>query len=514
MDSQLTMYITLVSVSGVFNIFLTFYVFSRRKETPLARTFIIYTIAAAIYSFGYAFGLNSNTTDEVMFWTVIQYLGMPFASALGLLIIIEYLGFKPSKAVIAALFFIPVVTWIMVATNDYHHLFYKSFVSMEGMPISFIEIEIGQWYIVHGIYTFSSMLAAFLLLLGRWKQTQRAYRPHLIILISGQLLPMVTAFLYLIGVTPVGLDPVPLVMCITSLLYIWAIMSSNMLVVIPIAKETIFDSMEEGVIVLDSSGRIIDYNPSISNMLPLLKRSTVGQSINEIWTKLTGATFQVSKEHDNRTEDVQWTYEGVEQHYHVRTNILYSKKGEEAGYLIMFINISELKSLQKQLEHQAFYDGLTQVYNRAQFLLLSQQALEASYQHTHPFSMILFDVDYFKRVNDEYGHAVGDQLLVHIAAIAQQLLPDNVIFARYGGEEFVVTLPSFLLEEAATIAEKLRLTLEKSPLQMDEGPLHISASFGVVQANTSEAETLDQLLRKVDILLYDSKRNGRNCVTA
>lgn len=513
MDSQLTMYISIVCVSGVFNIILAMYVFNKRKYIPVANVFIIYTIALAIYSFGNAFGLASSTLDEVMFWSVIQYVGMPFASPLGLIVIMKYLDYKISKPSALALNIVPLITLIMISTNHYHHLYYKSMNTQEGLPVSFVTIEIGQWYIVHGIYTFSCMFIALLLLLARWKQTQKAYRPQVAILICGQLIPIVAAFLYLIGVTPVGLDPVPIVMCVTSALFLWGIMSSNMLVVMPIAKETIFDSMEEGVIVLDSLDRIIDYNKAASGMIPLLQTSAIGMKIDQLNRDFSDMLIRFQHEKESNKDIIMWQNNGALQYYQVRTSPLSNRNGKQAGTLLMFIDISEMKDMQKKLEYQAYYDGLTEIYNRTQYMTLSQQALNEAYRNNHYFSIILFDVDHFKRVNDEHGHAIGDQMLVHIAQIGKKLLSSDIIFARYGGEEFVMSLPSYCLSDAVSIAEQMREALVHTPLNTENGQLQVSASFGVIQAS-SQKETLDQLLLKADTALYESKHNGRNQVTA
>jgi len=106
------------------------------------------------------------------------------------------------------------------------------------------------------------MLAAFLLLLSRWKETVSVYRPQLFALICGQLLPVVTAFLLFIGVTPDGIDPVPMLIWFSSALYLWSITSSRMLSIMPIAKETIFNNMNDGVIVLNDTYQLIEYDSS------------------------------------------------------------------------------------------------------------------------------------------------------------------------------------------------------------------------------------------------------------
>ncbi|WP_322090975.1 histidine kinase N-terminal 7TM domain-containing protein [Cytobacillus massiliigabonensis] len=104
------------------------------------------------------------------------------------------------------------------------------------------------------------MFLALLLVFFHWKETAKVYRPQLIILMCGQLVPILTAFIYLLGFTPPGIDPVPMVLWISSLLYLWSIHSSRMFTIMPIAKDAIFNSINDGVIVLDETNRLIELN--------------------------------------------------------------------------------------------------------------------------------------------------------------------------------------------------------------------------------------------------------------
>ncbi|GAA3402614.1 histidine kinase N-terminal 7TM domain-containing protein [Paenibacillus hodogayensis] len=512
MDSLLTLYITLVCVSGVFNVFLSVYAFSKRSEIPGAGIFILYTAALSIYCFGYAFGLASTTLTEVKIWTTVEYIGMPFSAALGLMLVLNYLGRNVSPKTAAAMFIIPSITLAMVATNDYHHLFYKAMYLREGMPASLVKLEIGEWYIVHGIYTFSCLLAAVVLLIGRWRQTSKTYRLQLVTLICGQFVPMTAAFLYLLGAAPGGLDPVPIVMCITSALYIWAMVSARMLTVVPIAKETIFESMGEGVIVLDPAERLIEFNRAAAIMIPSLRHSRIGSTLDEVWVSLTGSPFPVARHPDGMQGELAWMAGGEERCYQVRVSVVRHRNGGLAGSLLLLIDVTELKRLQRHLEHMAFYDGLTQIYNRTQFIHRSREMLKESLAEGQPFSVVLFDIDHFKRVNDSFGHETGDRLIVHVVSLCKPMLSADMLFGRYGGEEFVLALPSFSWPEAAELAERLRAALEAEPLVTASGPIAVTSSFGAAQAEQT-GDTLESLLRAADEALYVSKRGGRNRVS-
>ncbi|MBW7458931.1 PAS domain-containing protein, partial [Paenibacillus sepulcri] len=291
MGSQITMYISLIATSGVLCIFLGFYAFFKKQEIPGARTFIIYMTVQAIYIFAYAFQMSSTTLAAIKGWTIVEYIGISFAPVIGLMLILRYIDRPISRMTAALLFVIPVITLGMVATNDFHHLFYKSLELRAGSPLHATDVVIGEWYIVHGAFTFGCLLAGVVLLAREWKATKKAYRKQLATLICGQFIPMISAFIYLMGLTPEGMDPVPLVVCITSSMYIWAIVTTRMLTIVPIAKESIFESMREGVIVLDSAERLIDFNGAVSRMLPGLSIGMIGRKLDEGWTRLTGSPF-------------------------------------------------------------------------------------------------------------------------------------------------------------------------------------------------------------------------------
>ena len=122
--------------------------------------------------------------------------------------------------------------------------------------------------------------------------------------------------------------------------------------------------------------------------------------------------------------------------------------GSSEDLLLIFTDETELKKLQQQLEHQAFYDELTQVYNRRAFLWQCEQDFAAATENSNPFSVILKDIDHFKAINDTYGHDIGDQTLVHIAQTCRNKLQQGQIFARYGGEVFVLALKGVTVGQA------------------------------------------------------------------
>lgn len=509
MNSPLMIYLTLICMSTVFILFLLIYVLRKRHNySEIAHYFLLYTAAIGIYCFGAGMALTAGTLEQMKFWTVIQYVGMPFSAPLGLLFIMRYLGIKVTKTGFWSLMIVPFLTLLMVITNDSHGLHYRVFEADPVMGMPFIYQEIGTWYAVHGLYIFSCMFVAFVLLLSKWRETARAYRPQIVALLFGQLLPMLTSFLYLIGATPSGLDPVPMVLWLSSLLYFWAISSSTLFTIMPVAKDIIFNHIKDGVIVLDKSYRLIEFNRAAKNNFPLLDKPMYGMEFQEIWLRMTGERFPVELGSTADVQEVQAVIGHSERIYQVSASTM-RHGGNSEGWLLIFTDVTELKKLQQQLEHQAFYDELTQVYNRRAFLRQCEQDFAAAKEKSEPFSIILMDIDHFKVINDTYGHDLGDEVLVHIAQTYRHKLQKGQIFARYGGEEFVLALNGFTVEQAEQIGNELRSYLQSHPLVTGERVISATLSMGAAESSKG---SLQQLLKKADLALYEAKQNGRDRV--
>jgi diguanylate cyclase (GGDEF)-like protein len=504
MNTELTAYITLVCTAGVLNMYLFLNVFlNRHKYTNIGKVFSVYTFFITVYCFSSAFGLMSTNLEQIKFWTVIQYTAMPFSAPLGFLFIMNYLGIETPKRRWATILTIPVISLIMVATNDLHHLHYRVYGIDPILGAPYVHQEIGVWYVIHGVFTFACMFFAFILVLTRWKETERVYRPQLIALLFGQFIPMLTAFIYLMGWTPPGLDPVPTVLWMTSILYLWSINSSRLFSIMPIAKDAIFHSINDGVIVLDEAKRVIEFNSACQKMFPSLSKKMFGMEFYQAWNDLSADEISFPLE----SESIREVKVG-DSIYQVRTTTLQQAESSK-GLLIIFTDITELKRLQMKLQHQADYDELTQIYNRRAYFQIAKRMLHVAKEKEGVFTVILMDIDYFKKVNDTYGHDVGDQLLKHVVQVCKSVLDEEMLFARYGGEEFVFALKGNKGEAAAN---ELRQQVEANPLVSKNMKIFVTVSLGVAEATIADDETLNQLLLNADKALYAAKREGRNMV--
>ncbi|AIQ55288.1 histidine kinase N-terminal 7TM domain-containing diguanylate cyclase [Paenibacillus sp. FSL R7-0331] len=516
MGTLISSYIVVVSISGVLNALLALFAYYKKTDFAGIRAFICSSFFSAVYTFGFALELSGNTMQEIGFWIKVEYLGMPFIAPCSLIMIMHFVGLERlvKKPLLALLYSVPAISALLVWTNEYHHLFYKSMVFRENAPTPLIDIVMGPWYIVQGSMTFGCMLAGMLLILWQWNRMKRVYRRQMITIFIGQFLPALGAFLYLIDRTPYGMDPVPVIMSVTSTLYFWAILSRGMLTAAPIARENLFESMRDGVLVTDRSDMLVDYNRAAAGMLEGLDSSAIGRPLAQLFLPAGKEAVDYVMNADpllSGERELAWNISGSTWYYQVRSSPVLKKDGSVAGRMIMLIDVTERTLLQEKLQQLATVDSLTGIYNRTHFMELSRELLDEALNSLTPLSIILLDIDFFKSINDRYGHQYGDMALQHVVGVCAKHVREGDVFGRYGGEEFVMCLPHTPLEQAAAMSEQIRSDVERSPMYTVSGPVNVTASFGVVEAFRLNV-SLEELLSEADHALYTSKRNGRNAV--
>ncbi|MEI7848234.1 MAG: diguanylate cyclase [Chloroflexota bacterium] len=171
----------------------------------------------------------------------------------------------------------------------------------------------------------------------------------------------------------------------------------------------------------------------------------------------------------------------------------------------------KIRLLNIELENLSMTDFLTNLFNRRYFMLRGTEAIKLVSRNEEPLALLMLDIDWFKKVNDNYGHEIGDLALQHVAAVLKSSLREIDILARMGGEEFAVLLPNTAQNEAVALAERVRKLMQDSPFETTGKALSITVSIG---AAVFENGMLDiySLLRNADMALYEAKRSGRNRV--
>jgi diguanylate cyclase (GGDEF)-like protein len=174
--------------------------------------------------------------------------------------------------------------------------------------------------------------------------------------------------------------------------------------------------------------------------------------------------------------------------------------------------VNELQFMEAEFRRQATTDPLTGIYNRRMLYNLGEPAFKLAHHLLTPLSVAMIDVDNFKRVNDQFGHATGDRVLSTLSRIVRSQIRGSDIFGRFGGEEFVVILPETPIEMAAQIAERVRHAIESHVFTAGKVSVQLTISLGLAELSHHEDHTIDALLDKADKALYEAKRAGKNRV--
>ena len=174
---------------------------------------------------------------------------------------------------------------------------------------------------------------------------------------------------------------------------------------------------------------------------------------------------------------------------------------------------NELRQTQAELEKLATTDFLTGIHNQRSFLQIGENELQRAKRFRHPLSVIMFDIDFFKRINDRFGHAAGDTVLIEIAATCRKILRVTDTFGRLGGEEFAVLLPHTRVDDAKTVAEYLRVSIEQMRIESVSKKIKVTASFGIAELSGTDAQ-IKTTLDRADVFLYEAKNKGRNRIAS
>lgn len=464
----------------------------RQQATPFARYYAGLMFCATAYAMGY--GLELLTQDWQHMWAMlrIQYLGIPFVPFFWVGLAWSYLEphgmperWKWLLLSLSATFF------LLFQSNPLHETFYTSleFTHHNGMTIS--RAGKGVYYWLNIAYLNIGTTFGVMLLFRAWRQSIPLYRKQALALLAGSLLPWLFHLIYQLGLSPYGIDLSPFGIAATGVTFALASLRHKIFNILPLARDIVFDSIAEGVIVLDSRDCIIDFNQAATAFFPELGLERIG----------TPYTHLAHAAHFSSAEQGQVTHCTGTQQLEIRRYPLKSRRNTLIGSALLIQDITEKVALFEELHHLATTDELTGVYNRRHLMALSEREIQLAQRHQHALSVIILDLDDFKAINDHRGHQAGDQLLKEVANTLKKRLRATDILGRYGGDEFIITLPETDEAQAFQIAQQLNDSCHEE--------CGATLSMGVARLDTACA-SFTELLRSADHALYRAKAGGKN----
>ena len=511
-NERLIMILLLIVVSAIMMV-LSHVAWRRRKNTSPGLYLAICMVGVSIYGFGYAMEIASNSLRGVMFWVRFQHLGIQAIAPSWLLFALAVSGHEKriSKKLFIVLSIISMSLFLSAQTLGWLNLFHHNpRLDYNGTFPVFVYNRSLFNYIALGFYTlclgFSTLV--FLIMILR---VAPSFRKQAAIYLIGSLPPWIGAIVHNLGMNHTNVDYTPLALGLGGLIFAYGFLRYRVLDILPLARDTIFENMGAGVLILDQEGRIVDYNPAMETILPEINPDSIGSPYqNVLWPH--SKLLELIEESDGRRVELQFGDGPSAAYYRAGLTGMKDRTGRSVGTIISFFDYTHEKHLLDELETQAITDGLTGVYNRQHFDELVLKELSRLKRYGGTLSLIMMDLDGYKQINDNFGHGAGDQALITVAECLKTILRRSDVLARFGGDEFLILLPSTDQAAAVRLAERVREVINAQDLCYEKAAFELKASFGVVSTAKDNQISLAEFYRYADQALYAAKAAGGNQV--
>jgi diguanylate cyclase (GGDEF)-like protein/PAS domain S-box-containing protein len=270
------------------------------------------------------------------------------------------------------------------------------------------------------------------------------------------------------------------------------------------------------IIITDTEGRIEYVNPAFTRLTgyeseevlgknPRIQKSghTPEEVYSKLWNTITsGAIWRGEFVNQKKNGDLYWELAVIAP--------IRDEGGETTHYVAIKEDITKRKHAEAELQRYASTDSLTGIYNRRYLFQLAERAFGQAKRYRRDLSVLMVDIDHFKQVNDQFGHAVGDKVLQVIAFYLIKHMRATDILGRYGGEEFLIIMPETGTQQARLVADRLLEHFHANPIQTKSGRISVTISIGITTLSQNSISTFYRMIDQADQALYHAKRNGRN----
>jgi diguanylate cyclase (GGDEF)-like protein/PAS domain S-box-containing protein len=513
------------------------FMIARKRSAPGSQATVYMFIALAIWAFSYGMTALIVQPAVKLFWLKIENIGIVSVPVFWLFFTTQYTqNDKLLTRPIKALFWIvPFITLFLLFSERWISFYYTSItpISADGGP--FI-VGKGPWYLVQLVQSYLLIAGGAILLIWYTFQFKDIYRQQIVFVLGGLVVPLIVNVFYQIGASffpsiYVPIDLTAVFFTISAALISFSVFGLQLFDMVPIARNTVMESISEMVLVIDANDRILDANRAARLWLKKSSKDIIGSNISVVlsaYPRIVARYYAATSARD----EVEIP-DNPPRMFEIKISPLYSRFGALEGRVIVARDItdrkkmetdlmsanaslkaqlSEIEVLQDKLREQAVRDSLTGVYNR-RFLAESLDGMFArATRDMKSISVVIMDIDHFKTFNDRFGHKCGDMVLQSLAKMLCDHTQTGDIVCRYGGEEFVVLMPNTTIDIAFERAEGWRNTFETDPIAAQGQILQATFSAGVanfpLHGTNGEA-----ILQAADHALYRSKANGRNQVT-
>lgn len=469
--------------------------------------FALLSISAYINAMGYYLEVTSETLEAAIVASRVTSVSLPFNGVLFFLFSIGFSGqLRVNRTVRIILCSVAPVFTLTAYAYPWSTVFYQNLAfSTEGLVNHLVVTPRPLYYLCILLSSSLSLLAFANLAASFLKEKELGGGPLFVIAIVMLLCSLLYNNIY--GLFD-GWSPQSTALAASVALMAIYLARYKQAEWLSIGRDLVVQEMEDAFILLDNDGYVIDHNRSAECYFPELEQTGRHHRVRlaDIWD-FPVENYQLSAEHEHDLHDDDGT-----RNLKVATSLL-EAGGKATGTLVVIKDDTANNQLLQELTRMARIDELTGLNNRATFFREASLSFDLARRREECSGCaLMMDIDFFKRVNDAYGHATGDKVLAYIGEVLQERFRRTDICGRYGGEELCVWMPATKEAGALKVAEEIRATIEKKVFTHEDVTFSVTISIGVACMCTSEPEDFEDLLNQADAAMYEAKNTGRNRV--
>lgn len=502
------------------------YAFAKRKNGLSAKLLSLLLFLTVFWSLFYFLELSAVSRRAQFLANDLSYIPIVSAPVVLLIFIIASCGYMDSlnRRRILLLFVVPVICLVLIWTSTYHSLFYSKIEFLPEGDRYVMTIERGPFYWIFIAYAYGCLLTGTLIAFSRMAKSRGVYKFQAAVIAVGTIFPWLGSITDIFIGTIGNIHMVQLSFLISGLVFMVGIYKFQITEVSPIGRDTLVDRMEELMLVMNRQNLIVDANPALLTFLDNRSEDVLGRKVEEVFSQWDSVLHQIENK-DPHTTEIAIPKDEAVRFFDVHRVPLHSSSGARLGTLLMMNDITEMVEtrrrleeqirknleLEKALREQAIRDPLTGLYNRRYQEEMTRQHFARIKREKGQLGFLFVDLDHFKRLNDEYGHAAGDRVLIDLAAILTNHVRESDIVSRYGGEEFLIVFPDTPVENITTRAEAMRRAFAANISACANLQISSTLSAGIA-IYPNDGDTPEAVITAADRALYTAKRSGRNRV--
>ncbi|MFC3803858.1 histidine kinase N-terminal 7TM domain-containing protein [Cohnella sp. GCM10012308] len=331
----------------------------QNRETPISVSYGLGVLSASFYTFGYAFQLVSTTVDQMLFWIHVQYLGIPFAPFIWVIMILQFTGNQKmiTKKSIALLSTGPLCILISHFTNPWHHLFYKDMALDYSQGFPLIILDRGPLFYLHIVYVCSYYLAGIGLLVHMYlksrRERNRERNKRIVLMMIGSFCIFAPPLIHSIGVVKILIDISPFGLIFSGLFYFWGIHRFNILNLSPLVTKKVFESIHDAVLIFDINNKLRSYNNSadiLFNQLPDKKR--IGSPASQVLSPFP-SLLQFMEHESDQSHAIRRTMQLGDRYYHVQFSNIDGRNNKPVSKILILHDVTESTLYEESLLQQS-----------------------------------------------------------------------------------------------------------------------------------------------------------------